>query len=165
MHVVCIMYGMIVSLHREPKDNNARTGNNLEIIRDMNRQPLSTSIPTSADRQIRMSLKQQPKALTKKGSNNTVQLAVPLTKGQTQFSKNPRHNVGARKIEFTTLCCFATIALDDVHERCTKAAVRLNRHGRKGIAGIFPAPILDKRGGVALCCRRTRALCSRPSIG
>jgi hypothetical protein len=46
--------------------------------------------------------------------------------------------MSARKIEFITFCCFATNMVDEVHERGTQAAVRLNRHGHEGIAGILP---------------------------
>jgi hypothetical protein len=79
--------------------------------------------------------------------------------------RTPDTNWALAKFEFTTLCCFATNASDEVHERGAEAAVRLNRHGHGGIAGIFPAPILGDLGGVAVCCCTTRALCGRPPIG
>jgi hypothetical protein len=46
--------------------------------------------------------------------------------------------MGAQKIEFITFCRFATNVLDEVHEQGAKAAVRLDRHGHEGIAGILP---------------------------
>lgn len=91
-----------------------------------------------------------------------VQLAFPLTEAHTQFCKKPRRKLGARELQFTTLCCSATNAPEEVHERGAKAAVCLNRYGHEGVPGIFPAPYL---GGVAVGCHRARALCIRPLRG